>query len=211
LTSGWIGPDGHVICYPIGGALYNIFAGHVTDQWVDESWAVPSSVDELLDVLGARTVADQNRVGGVHHHQVVNPQQGHQPAGLRQDHRAGAVAHQHLRLAGGLARTRHAGQHDVARTVADEQTVHVHRDAIAVVGGLFLLPQRFRDDAEHRAAVEPEDAVAEDLDLETTDAHESSMEKRRSQSGARFRAGGRSPASSRPRRAPDVTRVGPEG
>ena len=38
---GWIGPDGHVICYPIrGGALYNIFAGHVTDEWVDESWAV---------------------------------------------------------------------------------------------------------------------------------------------------------------------------
>ena len=46
---GWIGPNGHVICYPIrGGALYNIFAGHVTDQWVEESWAVPSSVDELL-------------------------------------------------------------------------------------------------------------------------------------------------------------------
>jgi salicylate hydroxylase len=46
---GWIGPDGHVICYPIrGGALYNIFAGHVTDEWVDESWAVASSVDELL-------------------------------------------------------------------------------------------------------------------------------------------------------------------
>jgi salicylate hydroxylase len=47
---GWIGPTGHVICYPIrGGALYNIFAGHVTEQWVDESWTVPSSVDELLD------------------------------------------------------------------------------------------------------------------------------------------------------------------
>lgn len=46
---GWIGPDGHVICYPIrGGAFYNIFAGHVSDEWVDESWAVPSSVDELL-------------------------------------------------------------------------------------------------------------------------------------------------------------------
>jgi salicylate hydroxylase len=46
---GWIGPDGHVICYPIrGGALYNIFAGHVTDQWVEESWAVPSGIDELL-------------------------------------------------------------------------------------------------------------------------------------------------------------------
>jgi salicylate hydroxylase len=46
---GWIGPDGHVICYPIrGGTLYNIFAGHVTEEWVDESWAVASSVDELL-------------------------------------------------------------------------------------------------------------------------------------------------------------------
>ena len=46
---GWIGPTGHVICYPIrGGALYNIFAGHVTDEWVDESWAVPSGADELL-------------------------------------------------------------------------------------------------------------------------------------------------------------------
>jgi salicylate hydroxylase len=47
---GWIGPAGHVICYPIrGGALYNIFAGHVTDEWVDESWAVASSIEELLD------------------------------------------------------------------------------------------------------------------------------------------------------------------
>jgi salicylate hydroxylase len=46
---GWIGPEGHVICYPIrGGALYNIFAGHVSDDWVDESWVVPSGVDELL-------------------------------------------------------------------------------------------------------------------------------------------------------------------
>ncbi len=46
---GWISPDGHVICYPIrGGKLYNIFAGHVSDDWVDESWAVASSVDELL-------------------------------------------------------------------------------------------------------------------------------------------------------------------
>jgi salicylate hydroxylase len=46
---GWIGPDGHVICYPIrGGDIYNIFAGHVSEQWIDESWSVPSSVDELL-------------------------------------------------------------------------------------------------------------------------------------------------------------------
>jgi salicylate hydroxylase len=46
---GWIGPDGHVICYPIrGGNLYNIFAGHVSEEWVEESWSVPSSIDELL-------------------------------------------------------------------------------------------------------------------------------------------------------------------
>src|SRR5215813_1398091 len=30
-----------------GGTL-NIFAGHVTDQWVEESWSVPSSQAELL-------------------------------------------------------------------------------------------------------------------------------------------------------------------
>ena len=46
---GWIGPEGHVICYPIrGGELYNIFAGHVSQDWVEESWSVPSSVGELL-------------------------------------------------------------------------------------------------------------------------------------------------------------------
>jgi salicylate hydroxylase len=46
---GWIGPSGHVICYPIrGGEVYNIFAGHVSEAWVDESWSVPSSVEELL-------------------------------------------------------------------------------------------------------------------------------------------------------------------
>jgi 2-polyprenyl-6-methoxyphenol hydroxylase-like FAD-dependent oxidoreductase len=46
---GWIGPEGHVICYPIrGGELYNIFAGHVSEDWVDESWSVPSSIDELM-------------------------------------------------------------------------------------------------------------------------------------------------------------------
>jgi 2-polyprenyl-6-methoxyphenol hydroxylase-like FAD-dependent oxidoreductase len=46
---GWLGPEGHVICYPIrGGELYNIFAGHVSEDWVDESWSVPSSIEELL-------------------------------------------------------------------------------------------------------------------------------------------------------------------
>jgi salicylate hydroxylase len=46
---GWIGPDGHVICYPIrGGTLCNIFAGHVSEAWVEESWSVPSGLEELL-------------------------------------------------------------------------------------------------------------------------------------------------------------------
>jgi salicylate hydroxylase len=46
---GWLGPNGHVICYPIGnGDMLNMFCGHVTDQWVEESWSVPSSRDELI-------------------------------------------------------------------------------------------------------------------------------------------------------------------
>ena len=47
---GWIGPDGHVICYPIGakGDVLNIFGGHVTAQWIEESWVVPSSREELI-------------------------------------------------------------------------------------------------------------------------------------------------------------------
>ena len=46
---GWLGPDGHVICYPIGnGEMLNIFAGHVSKDWVDESWSAPSSRQELI-------------------------------------------------------------------------------------------------------------------------------------------------------------------
>jgi salicylate hydroxylase len=47
---GWIGPNGHVICYPIGvnGDKLNIFGGHVTNEWVEESWSVPSSREELI-------------------------------------------------------------------------------------------------------------------------------------------------------------------
>ena len=47
---GWIGPNGHVICYPIGakGDKLNIFGGHVSEQWVEESWSVPSSSEELI-------------------------------------------------------------------------------------------------------------------------------------------------------------------
>ena len=46
---GWLGPNGHVICYPIGGGeRLNIFAGHVSETWVEESWSVPSSREELI-------------------------------------------------------------------------------------------------------------------------------------------------------------------
>ena len=42
---GWIGPNGHVICYPIGGKgdVLNIFGGHYSGEWVEESWSAPSS------------------------------------------------------------------------------------------------------------------------------------------------------------------------
>src|SRR4029077_8731791 len=37
-------------CYPIGrkGDVLNIFGGHYTTQWVEESWSVASSRDELI-------------------------------------------------------------------------------------------------------------------------------------------------------------------
>ena len=45
----WYGPNGQVICYPIGdGSMLNIFAGHSANGWVDESWTIPSSRQELL-------------------------------------------------------------------------------------------------------------------------------------------------------------------
>jgi salicylate hydroxylase len=44
----WLGPTGHVICYPIrAGRVLNIFAGKVSEDWFDESWSVPSSREEL--------------------------------------------------------------------------------------------------------------------------------------------------------------------
>ena len=47
--TGWLGPNGHVLFYPLrGGELLNIFAGRVSAQWADETWAVPSAVDEML-------------------------------------------------------------------------------------------------------------------------------------------------------------------
>ncbi|MCW7538821.1 FAD-dependent monooxygenase [Aquabacterium sp. A7-Y] len=48
--TGWIGPTGHVLFYPLrGGQLLNIFAGRVSRDWAEESWAVGSDVGELLD------------------------------------------------------------------------------------------------------------------------------------------------------------------
>lgn len=48
--TGWLGPNGHVLFYPLrGGELLNIFAGKVSEQWADETWAVPSAIDEMLD------------------------------------------------------------------------------------------------------------------------------------------------------------------
>jgi salicylate hydroxylase len=49
--TGWLGPTGHVLFYPLrGGELLNIFAGRVCEQaWAaEDSWTVPSSLDELL-------------------------------------------------------------------------------------------------------------------------------------------------------------------
>lgn len=48
--TGWLGPSGHVLFYPLrGGELLNIFAGRVSkDDWAEENWAVPSGIEEML-------------------------------------------------------------------------------------------------------------------------------------------------------------------
>ena len=47
--TGWLGPTGHVLFYPLrGGKLLNIFAGRVSPEWADEQWTVPSDMDEML-------------------------------------------------------------------------------------------------------------------------------------------------------------------
>lgn len=46
----WLGPAGRVVCYPIcAGRVFNIFCGHVTKNWVEESWTIPSQLSEVLD------------------------------------------------------------------------------------------------------------------------------------------------------------------
>ncbi len=51
-NAGWIGPKGHVICYPIrAGKMLNLFCGFVNDAWAEESWTVPTSQDEMQQVF----------------------------------------------------------------------------------------------------------------------------------------------------------------
>ncbi len=53
---GWIGPTGHVICYPIrAGELYNLFIGHVSEAWQEESWTAPSTSRSCLRRMPAGT------------------------------------------------------------------------------------------------------------------------------------------------------------
>jgi salicylate hydroxylase len=49
--AGWIGPNGHVILYPIrASTVLNMFVGFVNPDWTEESWTVPTSTDEMLEV-----------------------------------------------------------------------------------------------------------------------------------------------------------------
>jgi salicylate hydroxylase len=65
---GWIGPTGHVICYPIrGGALYNLFVGRVSTEWVEESWTVPSSREEMLASFAGWNDALLGMLGKIEH------------------------------------------------------------------------------------------------------------------------------------------------
>ncbi|NPT53189.1 FAD-dependent monooxygenase [Paraburkholderia elongata] len=48
-SSNWLGPKGHVVHYYVkGGAMVNFVAVYETDEWTQESWSTPSTVDELL-------------------------------------------------------------------------------------------------------------------------------------------------------------------
>ena len=66
---GWIGPNGHVISYPIGGKgdTLNIFGGHYSKDWVEESWSVPSSRDELIAAKAGWNGALLDMFGHVEH------------------------------------------------------------------------------------------------------------------------------------------------
>lgn len=66
--AGWIAPSGHVICYPIRrGELYNVFAGHVSSTWIEESWTVASSREELLAAYEGWHPALRAMLGRIEH------------------------------------------------------------------------------------------------------------------------------------------------
>ncbi|MBM9400279.1 FAD-dependent monooxygenase [Gluconacetobacter azotocaptans] len=51
-SSFWLGPQAHVVTYYVrGGRAVNIVAVTETASWVEESWNVPSSREELLDAF----------------------------------------------------------------------------------------------------------------------------------------------------------------
>src|SRR5215471_179835 len=54
--------------------------------------------------------------------------------------------------------------------VLDQQTAERQLDAVSFVGGMTLLPERFGHDAEHRATVEREGAVADLMQREISEA-----------------------------------------
>ncbi len=65
---GWIGPTGHVICYPIrGGNLYNMFVGRVSTEWAEESWTAPSTKEEMLTAFAEWNEALLGMLGNVEH------------------------------------------------------------------------------------------------------------------------------------------------
>ncbi|MFZ0835924.1 MAG: FAD-dependent monooxygenase [Xanthobacteraceae bacterium] len=65
---GWIGPVGHVICYPIrGGNLYNMFVGRVSSEWAEESWTAPSNKEEMLTAFAGWNEALLGMLSNVQH------------------------------------------------------------------------------------------------------------------------------------------------
>jgi salicylate hydroxylase len=48
-ASFWLGPKGHVVTYYLrAGAMVNVVAIRETDEWVEESWIVPSCLEEMM-------------------------------------------------------------------------------------------------------------------------------------------------------------------
>src|SRR6185436_21163685 len=60
---------------------------------------------------------------------------------------------------------------NLPRAVFDEQAPHREGNAVALVGGEALLPQRARHHAEHGASVEGDGAVAHLMQLEAAHLH----------------------------------------